>query len=160
MVKIDSFFFFLYFPFSDSNPKQQQAAKEYIDATLPTVLKDLVHNGKAGNLKLFTDRAEALKSSWIVVEAVPEILNLKIELLGELDSILPFDVILATNSSSYTPTEIGTKVVHKDRLVSTHYYMPPTSIPVEIMPTKETSPEIAPLLMTEAARHGLKPFHV
>jgi len=95
---------------------------------LAGVIEDLVKDGKPGTLKTFTDRSAALEKAWIVVEAVPEILDLKINLLGELDAILPSDVILATNSSSYTPSEIGTKVQNRDRLVSTHYYMPPVSL--------------------------------
>lgn len=113
---------------SDSNDASLQSAKEFIDETLPFVLKDLVQDSKAGTLKLFTDRSKALKDSWIVTEAVPEIRDLKINLLGELDSWLADDVILATNSSSYTPSEIGTEVKNQARLVATHYYMPPMSM--------------------------------
>lgn len=113
---------------SDSNDAALQAAKEFIDETLPSVLMDLVHDGKAGTLKLFTDRSEALKDSWMVTEAVPEVLELKINLLGELDSLLGDDAILATNSSSYTPSETGKKVKNQSRLVATHYYMPPASM--------------------------------
>lgn len=144
----------------DCNRAALDAAKAYIDETLPSVIRDLVHDGKPGTLALYSDRSQALDNSWIVTEAVPEILDLKINLLGELDGILDDDVILATNSSSYTPSETGTKVKKQSRLVATHYYMPPMSIPVEIMPTSQTDPAIAPLLLKEAARHGLKPFHV
>ncbi|UZJ53723.1 hypothetical protein CBS101457_003043 [Exobasidium rhododendri] len=144
----------------DSDAKQTQSAKEYIDGTLPSVIRDVVHTGAAGTLKLFTNRQEALRSSWIVIECVPEVLDLKTTLLGELDAVLPSDVILATNSSSYTPTEIGSNVRQQDRLVAMHFYTPPQLLPVEIMATKDTNPDIVPLLMKETARHGLKPFHV
>jgi 3-hydroxyacyl-CoA dehydrogenase len=56
---------------------------------------------------------------------VPEILSLKISLLGELDAILPDDCILASNSSSYTGSEMFEQVKNKARLVNTHYYMLP-----------------------------------
>lgn len=59
---------------------------------------------------------------------VPEILSLKISLLGELDAILPDDCILASNSSSYTGSEMFEKVKNKERLVNTHYYMPPQAL--------------------------------
>jgi 3-hydroxyacyl-CoA dehydrogenase len=145
---------------SDSNPEQTNAAKEYIDGALGQVISDIVHDGKAGSLRLFSDRDEALKTSWIVVEAVPEVKQLKIDLLGELDSILPLDVILATNSSSYTPSELNAKVTHRNRLISTHYYMPPSVLALEVMPIEDTHPDIAPLIMKEATKVGLKPYHV
>jgi 3-hydroxyacyl-CoA dehydrogenase len=53
---------------------------------------------------------------------------LKISLLGELDAILPDDCILASNSSSYTGSEMFEKVKNKERLVNTHYYMPPQAL--------------------------------
>lgn len=91
---------------------------------------------------------------------VPEILDLKIKILGELDEIIPTNVILATNSSSYTASEVFERVQHKDRLINTHYYMPPQSVPVEIMPNPHTSKDIAPLYYEQAAKHGLQPYHV
>jgi 3-hydroxybutyryl-CoA dehydrogenase len=79
-----------------------------------------------------------MKNAWIVFEAtrladtcgdpVPEILSLKISLLGELDAILPDDCILASNSSSYTDSEMFERVQNKSRLVNTHYYIPPQSM--------------------------------
>lgn len=91
---------------------------------------------------------------------MPEVRDLKIKILGELDAMLPDDVILATNSSSYTSSEVFERVKNKDRLINMHYYMPPQSNPVEIMPNPHTSAEIAPLLYQEAAKHGLYPYHV
>lgn len=91
---------------------------------------------------------------------VPEIKDLKINILGELDAIIPEDVILAFNSSSYTASEVYEKVQHKDRLVNMHYYMPPQANPVEIMPNLHTSADIAPLLYEQSAKHGLFPYHV
>ncbi|SJX65871.1 uncharacterized protein SRS1_21042 [Sporisorium reilianum f. sp. reilianum] len=143
----------------DQNPKALEDAKGFIDQTLPGVLKT-VPGGKPGVLKQFTDREEAIKGSWVVTECVPEILDLKIKILGELDAIIPEDVVLATNSSSYMASEVYERVKYKDRLVNTHYYMPPQATPVEIMPNSYTSPDIAPLFYEQAAKHGLHPYHV
>lgn len=146
---------------SDANEEALKSAKQYIDETLPSVLRDVVPGEPGpGELKVFTDRAKAIEGAWVVTEAVPEILQLKIDLLGELDAVVPPDVIIATNSSSYTSSEMIEKVTHRDRIVNTHYYMPPRSNPVEIMPNQWTSPDIAPLYYAEAAKHGLKPYHV
>ncbi|SJX66682.1 uncharacterized protein SRS1_21013 [Sporisorium reilianum f. sp. reilianum] len=144
----------------DSNEAALTSAQEYVEDTLGDVEANILPGTTAGELKLFTDRSKALEGAWLVTEAVPEILQLKIDLLGDLDSVVPPNVIIATNSSSYTSTEMIEKVQHRDRIVNTHYYMPPDSLPVEIMPNCWTDASIAPLLIEQNKRHGFIPFHV
>jgi 3-hydroxyacyl-CoA dehydrogenase len=145
---------------SDSSDAALQSAQAYIDDTLPGVLQDIVPGAQAGKLRLFTDRAQALQGAWLVTEAIPEILPAKIALLGELDGALPPDVIIATNSSSYTSSEMIERVQQRERVVNTHYYMPPRSLPVEVMPNQWTHAAIGKLLCDEARSHGLKPYLV
>ncbi len=74
------------------------------------------------------------------VEAGPEDLESKRKNFGLLDRLAPADAILASNSSSLTLAEIGTGVIHKDRLLATHFYNPAHLIPlVEIATTPFTS---------------------
>ncbi|KAJ7241338.1 hypothetical protein B0H12DRAFT_1133730 [Mycena haematopus] len=144
----------------DPSEKALADASQFLSENLDDVISTHVPNGKPGTLALFQDRSEAIKNAWIVVEVVPEILSLKISLLGELDEILPDDCILASNSSSYTGSEMFEKVKNKARLVNTHYYMPPAVIPLEIMPNPYTDPAVVELLLREAPRHGLRTYHV
>ncbi|KAF7318710.1 3-hydroxy-acyl-CoA dehydrogenase [Mycena chlorophos] len=144
----------------DPNPKALEDATAFVASTLPDVIAAHVSNGTPGTLKTFQDRTAAVENAWIVVEVVPEILSLKIDLLGELDELLPDDCILASNSSSYTGSEMFAKVKNKERLVNTHYYMPPDVLPLEVMPNPYTDPAIVSLLLTEGARHGLRMYHV
>ena len=46
------------------------------------------------------DLAEAVTNAWLVVEAIPERLELKMEIFGQLDKLAATDAILASNSSS------------------------------------------------------------
>jgi 3-hydroxyacyl-CoA dehydrogenase len=112
---------------SDTNSKTLKEAKKYIDTTLPSTIKKLVPNGRPGELETFGNMKDALKGAWLVTEAIPEIKGAKIDLLGQLDKELGEDVIIATNSSSFMASELFEKVENKDRLVNTHYYMPPDS---------------------------------
>ncbi|KAJ7656163.1 3-hydroxyacyl-CoA dehydrogenase-like protein [Mycena polygramma] len=144
----------------DLSEKALADASQYISENLEDVIAAHVPSGKPGKLTLFQDRAEAMKNAWIVVEVVPEILSLKVSLLGELDAILPDDCILASNSSSYTGSEMFEKVKNKERLVNTHYYMPPRALPLEVMPNPYTDPAVIKLLLKEAPRHGLHAYHV
>lgn len=144
----------------DSNEAALKSAEEYIEDTFPEVEANILPGTPKGELKLFTDRAKALEGAWLVTEAVPEVLQLKIDLLGDLDSVVAPDVIIATNSSSYTSTEMIEKVKHRHRIVNTHYYMPPEALPVEIMPNRWTDEAVARLLIEQNKRHGFIPFHV
>jgi 3-hydroxyacyl-CoA dehydrogenase len=112
---------------SDTNSNTLREAKKYIDTTLPSTIKKLVPDGRPGKLETFENMKDALKGAWLVTEAIPEIKDAKIDLLGELDKELGEDVIIATNSSSFMASELFEKVENKDRLVNTHYYMPPDS---------------------------------
>ncbi|KAJ7686000.1 hypothetical protein B0H17DRAFT_1072812 [Mycena rosella] len=144
----------------DPNAKALADATQYIAENLADVIAVHVLDGKPGTLAVFQDRSEAMKNAWIVVEVVPEILALKIALLGELDALLPDDCILASNSSSYTGSEMFERVKNKDRLVNTHYYMPPQALPLEVMPNPYTDPAVIALLLRESPRHGLRTYHV
>ena len=112
---------------SDTNSNTLKEAKKYIDTTLPSTIKRLVPDGRPGKLETFENMKDALKGAWLVTEAIPEIKDAKIKLLEELDKELGEDVIIATNSSSFMASELFEKVENKDRLVNTHYYMPPDS---------------------------------
>ncbi|KAJ7160409.1 3-hydroxyacyl-CoA dehydrogenase-like protein [Mycena filopes] len=144
----------------DPSEKALADASQYIRENLEEVISMHVPKGKPGALAVFQDRPEAIKNAWIVVEVVPEILPLKISLLGELDAILPEDCILASNSSSYTGSEMFEKIKNRARFVNTHYYMPPQLLPLEIMPNPHTDPAVVELLLAEAPRHGLRTYHV
>ncbi|KAF7333583.1 3-hydroxyacyl-CoA dehydrogenase [Mycena sanguinolenta] len=144
----------------DPSEKALTDAARFVSENIDDVISTRVPNGKRGTLFLFQDRAEGIRNPWIVLEVVPEVLPLKISLLGELDAILPEDCILASNSSSYTGSEMFAKVKNKARFVNTHYYMPPDLIPLEIMPNPYTEPAVVELLLREAPRHGLRTYHV
>lgn len=79
----------------------------------------------SGSLELFNSVAEAVKDAWLVIECIPERLNLKIELFGELDALCDSSVILATNSSSFKSSEMISKVSNPQRVLNIHAFMPP-----------------------------------
>ncbi|PVH75072.1 3-hydroxyacyl-CoA dehydrogenase [Cadophora sp. DSE1049] len=117
-----------------------------------------------GNVTIYQSPqlAQSVANSWLIVECVPESLDLKKTLVGELDTIAQPDTIIASNSSSYTISEIvdGLLLKHPERCVSLHSYWPPETSAIEVMGSSNTSPDIIPLLMEECRRHGFQPFHV
>ena len=59
------------------------------------------------NLTYTTQLSEAVQNTDLVVEAVLEIMTLKIDIFKQLDELAPAHAILATNTSTMSPTEIG-----------------------------------------------------
>jgi 3-hydroxybutyryl-CoA dehydrogenase len=76
----------------------------------------------------------------LVIEAVFEDMNLKKKLFAELDSICDKEVILASNTSSLSITEIASESIHQDRVVGIHFFNPPTVMKlIELIKGKNTS---------------------
>jgi len=132
---------------------------EYITETLPVVLAS-IPGAVAGHVSGKTELAAVVRNAWLVVEAVPEKLDVKREIFAELDSMAPQDAILATNSSSYPSSRLVDLVAHPERLLNMHYYMPPELPMVELMSCGKTDPAIIDFLMEHLPLYGLVPFRV
>ncbi|CAG9936721.1 unnamed protein product [Clonostachys rosea f. rosea IK726] len=106
--------------------------------------------------------SQALGSSWLVVECVPEKLPLKRDVISQLDAVAPEDIIIASNSSSYSSAEIikGLDLRHSGRVLSAHTYWPPETPAIEIMGHEGTHAPYIDLMMKRCAEHGFDPFHV
>lgn len=78
----------------------------------------------------------------LIIEAVYEDFNVKCDLFRKLDQLVPADTILATNTSSFSVSELAKSVSHPERFVGLHYfYHAAKNRLVEIVPGKETSHE-------------------
>jgi 3-hydroxybutyryl-CoA dehydrogenase len=77
------------------------------------------------NLSTASDVASACKGADFVIEAVPEDMNLKVELFRAVLAAAPSDAILASNTSSLSLTELGARVGAPDRVVGLHFFNPP-----------------------------------
>lgn len=135
-----------------------QAAMSYIEETIPQQTCRLGSKVR-GTVTPIQDLENALHDAWMVIEAIPEILEHKIELFAELDRLSRSDCILATNSSSYCSREVAERVVNKYRVCNTHYYMPPEKNYVEIMTCGETDHALMEFLMDQATKAGFAAIH-
>jgi 3-hydroxybutyryl-CoA dehydrogenase len=99
----------------------------------------------------------ALKDCDFVLECIPEILNLKKELFVQLDSCRP-EVILSSNTSTFTISSITSGMRSASRVVGTHFFFPPQIMPlVEVHRGKETADECIELTRQLLAKAGKKP---
>ncbi|PYI36188.1 hypothetical protein BP00DRAFT_474920 [Aspergillus indologenus CBS 114.80] len=119
-------------------------AATYIDAhraAFEALLPAPVATG-SGNYQAFTSLADAVRDAWLVIEAIPEILDLKIATFAELDALTPDDCILASNSSSFKSRLMSPTVqpARRARVLNMHFTMPPGIRSVELMGCGETDP--------------------
>ncbi len=79
----------------------------------------------------------------LVVEAVPESLDIKKALFAELDKLLPADAVLATNTSALSVTDLATSTDRPSRVVGLHWFNPaPVMDLVEVVRTVVTDPSV------------------
>ena len=127
--------------------------QEYVDRGISSIEKSLAKLvSKERMTQQDADAARARISSGIdrsvcsdcdlVIEAVPEILSLKIEIFKELDQLCKPDCILASNTSSISITEIAAATNRPDKVIGMHFMNPvPIMKLVEIINGKDTSEE-------------------
>jgi 3-hydroxyacyl-CoA dehydrogenase/enoyl-CoA hydratase/3-hydroxybutyryl-CoA epimerase len=79
----------------------------------------------------------------LVIEAVPEVFDLKIRVLREAEAHLPPHAFLASNTSSLSITRMGSELRNPQRFLGIHFFNPVHRMPlVEIIPGKNTSLEV------------------
>ena len=109
----------------------------------------------------FTSSLDDLAGCQLVVEAVPEHLDLKKEVFGKLDAIVGPDAILATNTSSLPVTEIAVATGNPKRVVGMHFFNPaPVLQFVEVVRTVVTEDEVFEDVKALAQRLGKQPVVV
>ncbi|MGB9668099.1 MAG: 3-hydroxyacyl-CoA dehydrogenase family protein, partial [Thermosulfidibacteraceae bacterium] len=106
-----------------------------------------------------TKDLNSLKDSDIVIEAVFEDMSVKKELFSKLDEITRKEIILATNTSSLSITEISKSTSRPDKVVGMHFFNPVPVLPlVEIVKGLLTSDETVDLAYDFAKRIGKSPI--
>ncbi len=143
----------------DPATKVREDGLAFIRDKLPGVLEQRT-KGKAGRVVGVDDLNNALADVWLVVEAVPEKLELKKSIFGDLDRLAPADAILASNSSSYPTSQFMDRVGKPERVLNTHFMMPPEMTSVEIMSSGATDPAIIALMVKTLPKYGLTPYLV
>jgi 3-hydroxybutyryl-CoA dehydrogenase len=108
-----------------------------------------------------TDLAASVENVDLVIEAVPERLDLKRAIFDELDRVCPPRTILATNSSSICISQIEDATQRPDRVLNAHFYPPVWQRPmVELMRGSATSDETVGRVGRFARSVGLTPLMV
>ncbi|MGL5910462.1 MAG: 3-hydroxybutyryl-CoA dehydrogenase, partial [Phycicoccus sp.] len=118
------------------------------------------HDALHARVRYATDLAECAPCG-LVVEAVPEHLDLKKSVLGRLDAVVSPDAVLATNTSSLPVTEIAVATADPKRVVGMHFFNPaPVQQFVEVIRTVVTADDVFEDVKALAERLGKKPVVV
>jgi 3-hydroxybutyryl-CoA dehydrogenase len=103
----------------------------------------------------FTTSLEALADADLVIEAIPERLDLKADLFARLDKICPPETILATNTSALSVTEIAVATQRPSRVIGMHFFNPaPVMKLVEVIRSVVTDQEVVEDIEALVARIG------
>ena len=94
------------------------------------------------------DLNEAVKNAELVIEVVPEIMDLKKLVYAELDKVAGPEVIFASNTSTLPITEIANTTSRPEKFIGIHFFNPPQLMKlVEVIPGEKTSQEITDLTL-------------
>jgi len=97
-------------------------------------------------IKPVVDLNEAVKDAELVIEVVPEIMDLKKKVYAELDKVAPPEVVFASNTSTLPITEIANTISRPEKFIGIHFFNPPQLMKlVEIIPGEKTSQEVIDL---------------
>ena len=99
-------------------------------------------------IKPIVDLKDAVKDCDLVIEAVPEIMDLKKKVYAELDGAAAENVVFASNTSTLPITEIANTTSRPERFVGIHFFNPPQLMKlVEVIPGEKTANNIVDLTM-------------
>ena len=148
-------------------------AQEYIDNGLKGItgsLNRLVSRERMtqeqmdeilGRITFTTDLKEAVGDAQLVIEAIPEKMELKHKVWKEVDEHAPKDAILASNTSSLSISKMAEAVSNPERFIGMHFFNPPVIMKlVEVNQGDKTSEETVKTVMDLALKMGKTPVWV
>src|SRR5215204_6564741 len=126
----------------DLSAEQREAARDYVEEHVAETQQTLgLHSVRRGRVEVLGDLQEAVAGGWMVIEAVPERIDIKTEVFGDLDRLAEPDAILCSNSSSIPTSQMIGKVERSERVLN-------------------TDDGVIDALMEKIPRYGLVPFWV
>ena len=144
-----------------------------LDKAVATITKNLdrllakeriteeVKNSTLGNISTFTDMGEGVKGIDLVVEAATENVDLKLKIFKQLDELTSDNVILASNTSSISITQIAAVTGRPEKVIGMHFMNPvPIMKLVEIIRGYATSDEVTNTIMEMSKTLGKVPVEV
>ena len=109
----------------------------------------------------FTTNVEDLRDADVIIEAVPEALELKKKVFAELDALVKPQAVFATNTSGFAISDLNKSVGRKDKFIGMHWFSPAFVMRlIEIIYAPETSEDTIRLIEELGARMGKETVRV
>lgn len=118
-------------------------------------------NPPYGKLKICDDLAQAVTGAQLIVEAVPEQLEIKQSVYAQIEAAAPTDALIASSTSGILPTQLQASMQHPARFIVAHPFNPVYLLPlVELVAGEETSDQTVEKAKQIYTSLGMKPLHV
>ncbi|MFD4457612.1 3-hydroxyacyl-CoA dehydrogenase [Nocardia sp. NPDC058480] len=115
----------------------------------------------AAGITLTADLATAAAEADLVIEAVPEVLEIKRDLYGKLGALAPERTVFATNSSTLLPSDIVAYTGRPDRFLALHFANHVWKFnTAEVMGTEQTDPAVFGAVVEFAKAIGMVPIEL
>ncbi|MFS0604728.1 3-hydroxyacyl-CoA dehydrogenase family protein [Peribacillus frigoritolerans] len=122
-------------------------------------LTDREKQGALANITYSVDLDCAVRDADFIIEAIPEVIELKLNLYQQLEEIIKPDAIVASNTSTFPISQLMEKASFAERMVITHFFNPGHLVPlVEIVQHEKTKPEIVKTTMDLMRKIGKSPI--
>ncbi|MDV7767283.1 3-hydroxyacyl-CoA dehydrogenase family protein [Peribacillus sp. CSMR9] len=123
------------------------------------VLTDEEKQAALANITYSVDLKGAVRDADFIIEAIPEVIELKLNLYEQMEEMIKPDAIVASNTSTFPISQLMGKASFADRMVITHFFNPGHLVPlVEIVQHDETKPEIVKATMDLMRKIGKSPI--
>ena len=139
-------------------------------ASIESMLRKGVEKGKVAasvpdqamkRIQLVNDLEPATRGADLIIEAVPEDLDLKLNLFSQVDLFCGEETILASNTSSISISKLAGAVERRDRFAGMHFFNPPQAMQlIEIVRGERTSDDTVAQIREVAERMGKQPIVV
>ena len=135
--------------------------KNNVELLMAEGLLDVVSSTEIINRIQFAADISQAKDADLVIEAIPEKIELKETLFKELESACSNDTIIASNTSGIPITKLAGMIHHPERVIGTHFFNPAHLIPlVEVTQTESTDAGVIQQILDLLKAVGKQPVHV
>jgi len=142
----------------DTRPEALERAQGMIGVVTGVLDRLEVPVRDGGGLSFEPDLETALKDTEIVAEAIPEKLELKQQVLADVERHISAETIIASNTSGIPITAIASKLEHPERVIGWHWSNPPHLIPMnEVINGERTDPSVTTAIEDLTRRIGYHP---
>lgn len=146
---------------ADPSPDTARVAEEVLANAIHAADQLGLPTDRQGSLTVTADIGDAVTDVEFVQESVPERLELKQQVLADIEAEAPTDALIASSTSGFKPTVLQQAMAHPSRLVVGHPFNPVYLLPlVEVVGGEATTVGMVDRAMDTYRAVGMRPLHV